>query len=225
MEEQKSLQSSSECFKYLSDDELELLLDKKKRITYLKGENVMKQGAFATHVIYVIEGLVRVYLQTTTQKQINLRLMNQGEFMAFSSVFGEKEYPYSAIALTDTTVCMVDKLALQQLLIKNPEFGLQITSRNYNSEQRYLEIISNVSYKQMRGKLASTLIYLSGFEESGQEVYKYMNRQDIADFASITNESAIKFLKEFEKDGIIQLEGRDIKILNKNSLELISKNS
>ncbi|MCU4174672.1 Crp/Fnr family transcriptional regulator [Carboxylicivirga sp. N1Y90] len=225
MEEQKSLQSSSECFKHLSADELELLLDKKKRITYLQGENVMKQGAFATHVIYVIEGLVRVYLQTTTQKQINLRLMKQGEFMAFSAVFGEEEYPYSAIALTDTTVCMVDKMALQQLLIKNPQFGLQITSRNYNSEQRYLEIISNISYKQMRGKLASTLIYLSGFEESGEEVYKYMTRQDIADFASITNESAIKFLKEFEKDGVIQLDGRHIRILKKDSLTLISKNS
>lgn len=225
MEQHSSLQSSSECFKYLSDEELSLLVDKKKRITYLKGENVMKQGAFATHVMFVIDGLLRVYLQTTTQKQINLRLMREGDFMAFSAVFGEEEYPYSAIAMADTTVCLIDKLALQQLLVNNPQFGLQITSRNYNSEQRYLEIISNISYKQMRGKLASTLIYLTDFEVSGTAVFKHMTRQDIADFASITNESVIKFLKEFEKDGIIHLNGRNIKIIDGRALKLISNNA
>lgn len=225
MEQEKSLQDTSECFKSLTQEELGLLQDKKARITYLKGENVMKQGAFATHVLFVVDGLVRVYLQTAGSKQVNLQIKKQGDFMAFSSVFGEEVYPYSAIALKDTIICMVDKEALKDLLVTNPNFGLQITARNYQIENRYLEIISNISYKQMRGKLASTIIYLSSFEDNGVVVYQHMTRQDIADFASITNESAIKFLKEFEKEGIIELDGRQINILKKDMLELISKNS
>ena len=119
---------------------------------------------------------------------------------------------------------MIDKAALKQLLLRNPEFALQITSRNFNNERRYLEIIENMSYKQMRGKLASALLYLAGEEFKDENLFQFLTRQDIADFASITIESAIKFLKEFEKEGIIQLDRKNIDILNRNELLLISKN-
>jgi len=56
-----------------------------------------KQGAFSPYVIHVVEGIVLVYLQTGYDKQINLRLSTTGDFLAFSSVFGENIYNYSAI--------------------------------------------------------------------------------------------------------------------------------
>ena len=51
----------------------------------------------------------------------------------------------------------------------------------------------------------------------------YLTRQDIADFASISPESVIKFLKEFEKEGILKLEGREISIVDPHKLSIISK--
>jgi CRP/FNR family transcriptional regulator len=103
-------------------------------------------------------------------------------------------------------------------------FALQITSKNYRHERHLLEIIKNVSYKQMRGKLASALLYLSQEEFIKEEVFSYLTRQDIADFASISAESAIKFLKEFEKEEMIKLSGKDILITDNSKLEAISKN-
>jgi len=208
----------------LEPESLEILNDKKTQISYLKGETILKQGAFASHVLFVNQGLVRVYLQTGGHKQLNIRIAQRGDFMAFSSVFGENIYTYSGVALTDSIICMIDKEALKDLLLSNPDFALQITSRNYREENRYLEIINNVSYKQMRGKLASALLYLTHDELSDTNIFQYLTRQDIADFASITIESAIKFLKEFEKDGIISLNGKDITINDRQSLEMISKN-
>ena len=105
-----------------------------------------------------------------------------------------------------------------------PDFALQITSRNYKNESRYLEIIGNISYKQMRGKLASAIQYLSGEDLADENIFPFLTRQDIADFASITIESAIKFLKEFEKEKIIKLDGKNIEIIDPKSLNIISKN-
>jgi len=212
----------SKCFQYLYPEELEFLNSKKTQVKYLRGETVFKQGAFAPYVLYVLDGLVRVYL-STGKKQLNLRLAVKGEFMAFSSTFGEEVYNYSAIALKDSTICMIDKTALKELLIKNPEFAMRLTSRNYRNENRYLEIINNISYKQMRGKLASALLYLSSDEFLEENVFHYLTRQEIADFASITMESAIKFIKEFEKEGILSLDGKIIRIVKKDSLLDISK--
>ena len=45
-----------------------------------------------------------------------------------------------------------------------------------------------------------------------------------AKLSSISTESAIKFLKEFEKEGIIKLEGKDIRIIDRKALTTTSKN-
>lgn len=211
-------------FEQLFPEDLEILNQHKTRITYLKGENIFKQGAFAPYVIYVVKGLVKVYLQTGYDKQINISMAKTGEFLAFSSVFGENIHTYSTQAAKDSQICMIEKERLKEALLNNPQFALQITSKNYRNERHLLEIIKNVSYKQMRGKLASTLVYLSQEEFTNENIFKYLTRQDIADFASISTESAIKFLKEFEKEGILKLKGKDIVILDSDKLGQMSKN-
>ncbi len=210
------------CFLQLPEEDQAFLEDKKRRVSYLAGETICKQGAFAPYVLYVLKGLAKIYLQTGPDKQINLRLVKAGDYMAFSSVFDETVYTYSAIALKDTDVCMIDKNALKELLVKNTDFAVRITAKNMQTENQLLEIIKNLSYKQMRGKLASTLLYIGGEEFVGEAPFQYLTRHDLADFASIATESAIKFLKEFEKEGIIKLDGKNIEILEHDKLLDIS---
>ena len=211
-----------DCFELISKEELDALSENRTHVSYLKGETIFKQGAFAPHVLFVQSGLVKVYLQFGPKKVQNLWIARSGDFLAFSSMFGEKIYHYSAMALKDAEVLMIDKKSLRNLLKTNSEFGFRITSKNYRSENHLMEIVANLSYKQMRGKLASALIYLSSEAFKHEEVFRYLSRQDIADFASISVESVIKFLKEFEKEGIISLENKQIKILDSDRLNLIS---
>ena len=196
----------------------------KTRVQYLKGETIFKQGAFAPYVMYVVEGLVKVYLQTGIDKNTSISVASEGEFLAFSSVFGEPVHTYSAQAISNTEICMIEKESLKKILLENPEFALQITSQNYRNERHLFEVIKNISYKQMRGKLASALLYLSQEEFLKKNIFEFLTRQDIADFASISAESAIKFLKEFEKENIISLNGKNIIIDDAAQLLNISKN-
>ncbi|WP_372651412.1 Crp/Fnr family transcriptional regulator [Draconibacterium sp.] len=196
----------------------------KTRVQYLKGETIFKQGAFAPYVMYVVEGLVKVYLQTGIDKNMSISVASEGEFLAFSSVFGEPVHTYSAQAISNTQICMIEKESLKKILLENPEFALKITSQNYRNERHLFEVIRNISYKQMRGKLASALLYLSQEEFLKKNIFEFLTRQDIADFASISAESAIKFLKEFEKENIVTLNGKNIIIDDTAQLLNISKN-
>jgi CRP-like cAMP-binding protein len=213
---------SPDCFRELFPEELKQIDEKRTQLVYLKGENMLKQGAFATHVIYVIDGLVKLYLQTGINRQINIRLAQRGDFLAFNTLFGEKVYGYSAVAVKNSTVSMIDKEALKNLLRENVNFAMRITAKNLRHEAYLLEIIKNLSYKQMRGKLASSLLYLSQPEFLEEDVFQHLTRQDIGDFASISAESTVKFLKEFEKEGILKLDGKEVTILNDKALEEIS---
>jgi len=66
-------------------------------------------------------------------------------------------------------------------------------------------------------------LYLSQPKFLKEDIFNYLTRQEIADFASVSAESAIKFLKEFEKEKLVQLNGREIEILDRARMETISK--
>ncbi len=207
----------------LSDQDQEFLKHKKKQLLYSKGENLFKQGAFATYVMYVQSGLVKVYLQTAPNKCINIRIAKPGDFLAFSSVFGEDFYTYSTVAIKDAEICMIDKEGLKELLHHNNEFAMRITTNNFKCEAHLFNLISSISQKQMRGKLATALIYLSAPEFLKEDIFSHLTRQDVAEFATITTESAIRFLKEFEKENMVKLTGKEIEIIDYPRLEEIAQ--
>jgi len=165
-------------FGQMLPEDLKILDQHKTKITYLKGENIFKQGAFAPYIIYIVKGLVKVYLQTGFDKQINISVARSGDFLAFSSVFGENIHTYSTQAIKDAEICMIEKESLKDALIRNPEFALQITSKNYRNERHLFEIIKNLSYKQMRGKLSSVLLYLSQEEFLEENIFEYLSEEN-----------------------------------------------
>jgi CRP/FNR family transcriptional regulator len=75
----------------------------------------------------------------------------------------------------------------------------------------------------MNGRMADTLLYLNSFKTENVEIFQLLSRKDIADFAGVSTESAVKLLKTFEKDGYIVLNEKDIEILDSEALQKISK--
>ncbi len=205
--------------------EFKILEESKTKLTYYKGETIFKQDAFAPYVIYIIEGLVKISLHTGPGKQINLRLAGKGDFLALSAIFGENKYLTSAIAIKDTITCMIDKDSLGRLLQDNPEHALQLSIQNHEQESRLISLVRSLSYNQMRGKLAAALLYLSAGKFLKEDVFAYLTRQDLADFAGISLESTVKFLKEFEREGIVSLEGKLVTILDNEKLVSLSLHS
>jgi CRP/FNR family transcriptional regulator len=75
----------------------------------------------------------------------------------------------------------------------------------------------------MNGRIAETLLYLDGYKGENPTIFQLLSRKDLADFAGISTESAVKLLKSFEKDGLIELNEKDITIVNPNGLLEISR--
>jgi CRP/FNR family transcriptional regulator len=85
------------------------------------------------------------------------------------------------------------------------------------------QTLHKVMYKQMHGRLADTLLYINTLKIENPKIFQLLSRKDIADFAGISTESAIKLLKNFEKEGLIQLQEKDIRLINLQALNEISR--
>ncbi len=68
-----------------------------------------------------------------------------------------------------------------------------------------------------------SLLYLDGLRDQYEDIFQLLSRKDLAEFAGISTESTVKLLKTFEKDGLIELREKDIRLLNHNLLSEISR--
>lgn len=211
------------CFQMLIPEEIELVKASKTQVLFRKGDNLTKQGAFASYVLFIVDGLARQYLEGDVTKSFNLRIIKPGEFVGLSSVFGKNFFNYSAVALTECRAFLVDKNIIAKVAKQNGMFAFNIINRYNEQNSNLFDVLQTILYKQMNGRMADTLLYLDGVKKEFPEIFQLLSRKDVADFAGVSTESAVKLLKNFEKDGLIELNEKDINLLNQKSLEEISK--
>lgn len=213
---------SSKCFQKLIPSELEFINKNKTQIVYKKGENICKQGAFASYVLYISDGLVKLYLEGINNKNINVKLLKSSQFIGLSSIYGANIYDYSVVALKDSTVCLIEKESFKKLILSNAEFASEIIKGYCKNESHHFKIIQSLGNKQMNGRLADTLLYLSNDEFMKEDIFNHITRKDIAEFSCISTESTVRLLSDLKKDNIINLEGKNVEIIDRETLKRIS---
>jgi CRP-like cAMP-binding protein len=211
------------CFQMLSPEEMEMVRASKTQVLFRKGDSLTKQGAFASYVLFVINGLAKQYLEGESSKSFNLRIIQPGEFVVLSAVFNNNTFNYSSVAITDCQVYLVEKDAIANVIKQNGMFAFNIIKRYCEQNSNLFESLKNIIYKQMNGRMAEILLYIDSLKSGNPEIFQLLSRKDMADFAGITMESAVKLLKSFEKDTLIKLREKDIQILNYKKLADISR--
>jgi CRP-like cAMP-binding protein len=211
------------CFQMLSPEEAEVVRSSKTQVLFRKDDNLTKQGAFASYVLFIIDGYAKQYLEGDGTKNYNLRIVKPGEFLGLSSVFSENTFTYSTVAITDCQVFLVEKEAIGKVVKQNGMFGFSIIKRYCEQNTNLINTVRNLMYKQMNGRMADALLYINGLKNEKAEIFQLLSRKDLADFAGISTESTVKLLKIFEKDGLIELNEKDIVIIKHAELLEISR--
>lgn len=211
------------CFTALTGEETELVRDSRVQVVFRRGENLTKQGAFASYVIFIVSGFTRQYIECSNGRDYNLRIINPGEMVGLSAVFNRNTFNYSVVAVTETTGFLIEKEAIASLVKKNGAFAFSIIRRYCEHNTILYSSLDHVLHQQTNGRMATVLLNLSPENFGGEDLFRHLSRRELADFAGISTEGAVKVLKSFEKDGLIRLEDKNIIILNKPRLEDISR--
>lgn len=215
--------SETGWYDLLTEDE-RILIDKHSvSITFKKGETVCKRGAFASHIYYMEDGLVKVYLEEKN-KNLILMLAIRNNLLGMAAIFdGNDKLPYSVTAYTDSKIRMIDINIFRQLLKQNAEFSFHVINLlNEKTAQIYGRFFS-LTQKQLHGRLADILLCLSNriFKSTNFELP--LSRADLGDLTGMSTESVIRMMKEFKDDGLIGMHCKSIELLDIDRLERISE--
>lgn len=125
--------------------------------------------------------------------------------------------------MDDTTACFIEIEAFKKVIRTNSVFAEEFIKRCTQKGIFSFEKMVSLSQKQMHGRIADGLLYLSNRIYESLDFSLHLSRQDVADLTGMSKDSAIRILKEFHNEGIIELDGRKLKILNLSQLERISE--
>lgn len=210
------------CFDYLNDEEAALLSANKRDVKFKKGETIAKQGSFASHVIFLKKGLAKVYLEGH-QKDLILKIVPDNNFVTLSSVFdGNDSFIYSVTTYEDSIATLISMDVFKQLIRNNSKFAYQIINLlNTNTAQIYGRFYC-ISRKQSHGRVADILLCLAENVFKKGKFKLNISRNDLADLTGLSAESVIRIFKEFKDDKLIDVDGKNIIVLNFGKLKEIS---
>lgn len=214
----------NKCDIYLAFNTIKPLYNRLKpvHIFYSKNEYVCKQGNPVSGSIYLISGSAKLYIEGINNKNIILYITTPGNYIGLLSFFESNNYSYSVKTLEDSHICMIDLEIIKKLYVDNHEFLLKLNKAFGKSVKSILEKIITLNQKNIRGRIADSLLYLSKHYKS-DSFNMLLSRKELGELSAISEENAVRLLTEFKKEGIINVDGKNITIVDKKLLTKISE--
>ncbi|MEA3445280.1 MAG: Crp/Fnr family transcriptional regulator [Bacteroidota bacterium] len=212
------------CFDKLTKEETELVDNNSVTVNFNKGEFICKQGTFASHVMFVEEGLAKIYIEGKNDNLI-LKIIPEGNLVGLTSIFeGNTIFQYSSTAYINSLIKLIDINVFRKLTKTNAEFASEVinilTENNLQIYGRFFCLARKQSY----GRLADIILCLS------ERIYKSYNfellltRKDLAELTGMSTENVIRMLKKFKDEGLIDIKGKQFTVNKPETLMKISEN-
>lgn len=208
-------QSWISCMDLLSKEESDLLESKMVQVNYRKGEIICKQGAMASQIMIIREGLVKIYMEGSAGDDLVLQIMPPMNIIGLSTLFAENNvYQFSARTYLDTRIYAIDTSLFKQLVRSNPEFAVHALGMlaEYNT------IISGrffcLTHKQTYGRFSDVLLCLANKIYKQMEFPLHLSRKELAEIAGMSIESVARILTRFKDEKLVELDNKKIRILD-----------
>ena len=220
------LEGPGSMLRELPEKEKELLAENFISRNYRKGEAIFHEGEKPAGLYFLANGKVKVTMSGVGGRDQIIRMIKPQGLFGYNAVFANSTYNASAVAMEESSVCILNDKAFIELIKNNPELSLKLIKMMASNTTFLNERTVSLTQKHIRGRLAESLIVLKdtyGLENDGMTIRANVSREDLANLSNMTTSNAIRTLSMFAEEEIIALEGKKIRILNVAKLEKISK--
>ena len=188
-----------EPFKRLAPVERKRLVQVAQEKRYAKGETLFREGQSSDAVWVVKTGRIHLMKFLTDGKLSTTCVMTDGEMFCCLPALDRKAYPVDAMAAVDSVVVRIPAGAFHQAMGRSPAFAQQ-TLCLFCERLRQVEDKSCMIYEPAETRLAQVLLGLA--KKFGPTIP--LTRQELAEVAGTTHETAIRTLSRFRQQGLIR---------------------
>ncbi|WP_026810927.1 response regulator [Arenibacter latericius] len=190
--------------------------------TFNSGDIIYEEGDRSNLIYLITRGLIKCHSMDEDGKELITSLNKVDDFLGFNSFFNNDPFLESATAMEKTELVGIPKRDLQELLENNKEISLQLVELLTGNISEIKSQLLQMAYSSVRKKTAQTLLQFAEVMDKKTGDAIKISRNDLASVAGIATESLIRTLSGFKKEGLIAIEGRNIRIKELNALKYIN---
>ncbi|MBN1158102.1 MAG: Crp/Fnr family transcriptional regulator [Bacteroidales bacterium] len=215
---------SSCIFSHLSPDELTMIPIDQDPDFYRRGSVIYTEGSRIRGFYCIVSGIIKIYKTGFDGKEQIIRFAKKGDIMGFRSTITHEPACTTAQALEDAYIFFVHGDLVLEFVKENGDFALELLQIACKELGEANDYITDIAQKTVRERLAEIIIHLLNEFNLDQENYLKitLTREELANIVGTATESVIRLLSEFKQDGLIELKGRKIKILDEKTLVRIA---
>ncbi len=213
----------------VSDDEMRTINELKNffddngdLLAFKQGETVYKEGAHSHKIYLILKGIVKCYKIDEDGKELITAIHRADDFLGFTSFLNNQPYQESATAMEDVELAGIAKEDLKSILKQNHTVSMELMELLTNNISEIKGQLLQMAYSSVRKKTAQTLLQFAEILNKKTEEPIKISRSDLASVAGIATESLIRTLSVFKKEGLIDIEGRNIRIVQLKALQYVN---
>lgn len=200
----------------------EFIIGNRKIRTYKSGEVVYDEGNHANNIYLIKSGVIKSHKIDEFGKELITKIFKAGEFFGYTSLTENIPYLESASAMEKTEVVAISKDDLKKMLKQNHKLTLEFIQLLADNLIEFKEQLLQMAYGSVKKKTAATILQFTEKIPSKTEGTIKISRSDLASVAGIATESLIRTLSSLKKDGLIDIEGRNITVLDVEKLKRVN---
>ncbi|MEO9572255.1 MAG: response regulator [Polaribacter sp.] len=212
-EENEEMRSLNDLKNYF-DDNGETFHFAKDAIIYQEGNN-------SNYIYLIIKGLIKCHKLDEQGKHLTTALYKEDDLFGYTSFTQNLAYQESATAIQKTELVGLSKKALTDVLNKNHKVTLELIELLTGDLALVKDQLLQMAYSSVSKKTANTILKFAEKLNRKPEEQIRISRNDLASVAGIATETLIRTMSNFKKQGIIEIEGRTIRIIDINKLQEI----
>jgi CRP/FNR family transcriptional regulator, cyclic AMP receptor protein len=176
---------------------------------YRRSERIYSQGDPAVEVMYIQVGGIRLSVVSKLGKEAIVGLLGPGDFFGEGCLTGLPFRMGTATAITATTVLVIPKNEMIQLLHKEHKFSDRFIAYLLTRNIRVEEDLVDQLFNSIEKRLARTLLLLARYGKQGQlqQTLPNISQETLAEMIGTTRSRVNVFMNKFRKLGFIQYNG------------------
>jgi CRP/FNR family transcriptional regulator, polysaccharide utilization system transcription regulator len=153
-----------------------------------------------------------------------LKIVPEGTLFGLSSLSEEHNtFQYSVRAYIDSEIRLIDIGVFKEMLMQNSVFAKEVIDTLSKNSSQINGRFFCLTHKQSYGRLADILICLSERIFKNTEFDLPLSRKELAELSGMSPETVIRMLKKFDEDGLIEVDGKSLSIIDFTRLKRISE--
>ncbi len=194
----------------------DLMLVKKHKI-YEKKQIIYSEGDHAQYLYFIQNGKVKCTKSDDYGKELMIEILQNNDFFGYHDLMCAGEHSESATAMEESEIVLIPKSDFEQLIQNNRDIAVQFIKMLSNNVKEKEERLLRLAFTPVRERTAFTLLDLQQ-KFSPSEGIK-ISREDLASIVGTATESLIRTLSDFKEEGLIEIAGREIKIIDEKQLK------